>query len=252
MTFEGKNILITGASKGLGAVISNHFGMKGARLSLMARSKGKLESIVASLPNQALHSCIAVDFLNSDGLLKALDKISDTHFDIIIHCAGGGMGFGENLLTSEDLTKVFKLNIGVAAEINRMFAPSMIKNKKGNIIHIGSVSGKEVTASVSYGTIKAALAGYVKSVGRKLAVDNVIACGIVPGGFYAPENAMWRFQTHNPDGYKEYIEKNVPNQRMPLAEDFLPIIELLCSEKASPFASCLVPIDGGQSISFYQ
>jgi NAD(P)-dependent dehydrogenase (short-subunit alcohol dehydrogenase family) len=251
MSIKGKRVLVTGASKGLGAVIANHLSSQGAKLTLIARSKDKLEEMIARTTTPSDHDFFAIDLLDQDELTKALDKISNNQYDIIFHCAGGGIGLSDDFLSSEELRKVFDLNVGVAAEINKKLAPKMIESKSGHIVHIGSVAGHQGTASVGYGTIKAALSGYVRSLGKRLAVNDVVVCGIIPGGFYAEENAMWRFETYNPEGYKEFIEATIPNKRMPLAEEFLPMIDLLCGPGASPFASCMIPMDGGQSPSFF-
>lgn len=251
MSISGDHILITGASKGFGAVIARHLDNQGAKLTLLARSQEKLEELVKTSKFSCNHTIYPVDFLENNQLKEVLKELEKSHFDTVIHCAGGGIGLSDDFLSSEELNKVFNLNVGVAAEINKVIAPQMIKNKSGRIIHIGSISGHQATASVAYGTIKAALSGYVRSLGKKLVAYDVIVCGIIPGGFYAIENAMWRFKTYNPKGYQEFINSTIPNKKMPLAEDFLPMIDLLCSSGASPFASCMVPMDGGQSPSFF-
>ena len=63
--------------------------------------------------------------------------------DAVLHIAGGGYGFRDPLLTWEQLETLYKVNVLIAAEINRLVFPSMIKQKQGFVIHVGSIASQE-------------------------------------------------------------------------------------------------------------
>mgnify|MGYP001307513845 CR=1 FL=1 len=111
---------------------------------------------------------------------------------------GGGYGFRDPLLTWEQFETLYKVNVSIAAEINRLVLPSMVEQKKGFVVHVGSVASQEATASVGYNTVKASLAAYVRSLGREMAHTGVIITGILPGAFYAPGNSWRRLEENKP------------------------------------------------------
>ena len=156
----------------------------------------------------------------------------------------------DDFLMPKDFSKLFALNLGAAAEINRLVAPEMKGRRSGNLVHVGSIASGEAVGSVGYNTVKAALAAYVRSLGRELNRYNVIATGILPGGFIAPENAMARLQQSNPEAYDHFIEERLPRQIMGDAKELIPMLLLLCSDAASMMGGCLVPIDAGEGRAY--
>ena len=126
----------------------------------------------------------------------------------------------------------------------------MMERRSGNLVHVGSIASIEGVGSVGYNTVKAALAAYVRSLGRELSRCNVIATGILPGGFISPGNAMGRLQEGNPEAYETFIQDRLPRQVMGEAEELIPMLLLLCSEGASMMGGCLVPIDAGEGRTY--
>ena len=108
---KNKRILITGASRGLGAVAAVAFAEKGARLALLARSEDKLESVRQSCTNPDQHRCFPIDFLNPEEISPAV--VSARAFlggiDVVLHVAGGGLGLRDDFLTHKDFLKLFLL-----------------------------------------------------------------------------------------------------------------------------------------------
>jgi len=96
----------------------------------------------------------------------------------------------------------------------------------------------------------AALAAYVRSLGREIAGSGIVATGILPGGFYAPENSWERLEAKSPDVVKKFIEERLPRKFLGRAEELIPMILLLCSDAASMMGGCLVPIDAGEGRAY--
>ena len=166
--------------------------------------------------------------------------------DVVIHCAGGGLGLKGPYIPARELYELFMVNLGGAAEINRIVAPTMQAKGSGYIIHVCSIASGEAIGSVGYNTVKAALAAYVRSLGRELAPYGVVVSGIAPGAFQCPGNAMERLESTSPEAYREFIEKRLPRGRMGTAEEIIPLLKFLCSEGASMMGGCVVPIDAGE------
>ena len=214
-------MLITGASRGLGLVCCQAF-------------KNEYEIIPFTRKE--------LDFenINPSWMLGLPDDV-----DIVIHCAGGGLGLKGPLLTPQSLWQLFMVNLG-GIEINRIAVPFMKAQGWGRIVHVCSIASGEAVGSVGYNTVKAALAAYIRSLGRELAPVGVVVTGISPGGFLAPDNSMERLQATHPEAYLEFIEKRLPRGYMGRAEEIIPLLKFLVSEEASMMGGCLVPIDAGE------
>ena len=250
--FQNKSILITGASKGLGYVCARELEKLGAQLVMVARSSSKLEQLKSTFSNPAKHLVFSADLVNCDSI-QSLVKEGLEHsggFDIVLHVLGGGYGFRDPLITWEQLDTLYKVNVGVAAEINRLIVPGMVEKRYGRLVHVGSIASQEATASVGYNTVKSALAAYVRSLGRELAESKVVVSGILPGAFYAPENSWERLKSTKPEVVKEFIEKNLPRKRIADVDELLPLIFFLAGKAASMMSGCCVPIDAGEGKSY--
>ena len=236
-----RKVLITGASRGLGAVVARAFS-EDSELILMARDESELEKVRLTCKNPSLHKVIPVDFLKMEKFVWSEQK----PLDVVIHCAGGGLGMRGPFISSGALWELFMVNLGAAADINRFLSLYMKEQKRGYIIHVCSIASGEAIGSAGYNTVKAALAAYVRSLGRELAPYGVVVSGIAPGGFIANGNAMERLARSNPVAYLEFANKRLPRGFMGRAEELVPLIRLLTSPEGSMMGGCVVPIDAGE------
>ena len=97
--FENKNILITGASYGLGAFIAESLGKMGANIILVARNVNKLQYTFSKLPKNSKNLVIPCDLEANDEINEMCEKVKNhfQHLDIIMHVAGGGFGVKDAL-----------------------------------------------------------------------------------------------------------------------------------------------------------
>lgn len=215
------SILITGASRGLGKVAVESFRKDGWEVFPFTRKE--------------------LDFLNLRSWNCVVPEV-----EVILHCAGGGLGLRGPYLTAKAFYDLFMTNLGGQAEVNRIAVPRMQAEGYGRVIHVLSIASGEAVGSVGYNTIKTALAGYVRSLGRELSPYGVVVTGISPGAFQAPDNAMARLQTTNPGAYEDFLEKRLPRGYMGKAEELIPLLKYLASPEASMMGGCVVPIDAGE------
>ena len=125
MNYKNKNILVTGATKGLGKEISIEFEKLGANLALVGRSEDNLNKIFNTFKDKQKHIVINEDLLSKDGLDKTIKNVSEKFLklDVVIHCLGGSFGINDPLDSWENFEKSFRGNLGVAVDINRKFIP---------------------------------------------------------------------------------------------------------------------------------
>jgi len=245
---EGKRILVTGASRGLGSIAAKAFSAMGAELVLLARSKEQLETVAHACQQPDKHAVVAVDLLDVSSIAGAINEAVNFlgQIDVVLHVAGGGLGLREPLLEASDLVRLFTLNVAAAAEINRLVVPAMQERRRGNIVHVGSIAGREAVASVGYNTAKTALSAYVRSLGNELASAMLVVTGIQPGGFLAPGNSWERLSAEKPEVVDQFIQQRLPRGYLAQGEELVPLLGFLCSDSASMMAGCMVPIDAGE------
>jgi len=247
-SLKGKNIIITGASQGLGEYCAIKMSQKGANIILISRSKEKLKRVLNQCNDDTNNLIVQLDITDHTQCTDKLNDVIENYnekIDCVIHAAGGGLGFRNPLIEFDDFVKLFATNIAGQSTINNAVIPFMKKNECGNIIHVSSVASREAMGSVGYNTVKASINAYVRSLGNELANTGVIVTGILPGAFTANQNAMERLKNTNLKAYQEY-ENRLPRKKMADVSEVYPLIEFLSSSSASMMTGCMVPIDAGE------
>ena len=250
--FLGKRIIVTGASRGLGAMACEALAKRGAKIAMLSRSKKEMDNLKNGLKNPSNHISIKVDLLKNNAIKLAIKKAIKflKRIDIVLHVAGGGFGLKEKLIKDKDLKTLLQVNLGAAAEINRLVVSGKTKSQLLKLVHVGSIASNEAVASVGYNVAKSALSTYVRSLGRELYKNNVIVTGILPGGFIAPGNAMERLRKKNIKDYKKFIKTRLPRGLMGNVNEVLPMLLFLCSKHSSMMGGCLVPMDAGEGRAY--
>ena len=120
LNLKDKNIIITGASRGLGSEAAIAFSKSGARLVLIARTKEDLESVRKICKNQNRHLSVAADLTNSSQLNNAINDARKflKIIDCVLHVAGGGLGKRDPLIEWQDLLLLFKFNVVIIVRSN--------------------------------------------------------------------------------------------------------------------------------------
>ena len=220
---SGRTALVVGASRGIGLEIARELRAEGCVVLTASRTEG-------------------FDLMPEDGPQRLIDAISATPPDIIVHVLGGSHGITGTLLPASEWAKVWRLNLGIAHEINRAFIPLMQRNKWGRIVHISSQAPRIAIGYCPYASAKAALDGYVRIVAKEFSKDGVIITAVAPG-FVHTEG---RFHAKMDDKEKEaFFNKYIPIQRFGRAEEVAKVVAFLASEHSSYMAGSIVAIDGG-------
>ncbi len=181
-----KNIVITGASSGIGEKVALKVAELGARPILIARSKDKLNQICEDINKKTSVECIYFPLDVSDFeqtkvvFTQILEKVGT--IDILLNNAG--FGVFESFLESsfEDIEKMFKVNVLGLMACTKEVLPSMIERNNGHIINIASQAGKLATPKSSgYSATKHAVLGFTNSLRMELAKTNISVSAVNPG-----------------------------------------------------------------------
>lgn len=161
--FEGKTVLVTGASGGIGEAFARELARRGARLVLVARSEDKLQKLSAELGNA--HP-IALDLGrpgSAQNVARELERLG-LELDVLINNAGFGLHGRFDALSLEQQRAEIDLNVTALFELTRLLMPS-IERRRGGVILVSSVAGYLPTPYMAvYGATKA----FVLSFGEAL------------------------------------------------------------------------------------
>ena len=182
--FSGKNIIITGATSGLGKSLSFILGKYESNLLLVSRSKEKLLELKNNIDNKVSKiEVLDVDLSRNESPQKIYDFSLNhfKHIDVIINNAGIGYNSFVTEVDKEIAKEVFQINFFSIVEINKLFLPQMIKKKQGAIINISSLGGKRSLPTGSiYCASKFALEAYTESLRCELKTTNINVLNVRP------------------------------------------------------------------------
>ena len=117
-----------------------------------------MDRLISKFKNPYNHISIRVDLLNVREIKLAIKKAKKflKNIDIVLHIAGGGFGLKEKLIQNRDLNLLLQINLGAAAEINRLVINGKPKNFFLKLVHVGSIASYEAVGSVGYNVAKSA------------------------------------------------------------------------------------------------
>ncbi|KIL75212.1 SDR family NAD(P)-dependent oxidoreductase [Bacillus badius] len=206
---QGKTVVITGASGGLGMEMAKQAAAEGARLILLARRLDRLEEVKEMLHRTfaAEVHIFAVDISQKEAVEEVFSKIYEevSHIDILVNNAGFGIFKEAREAKWEETQAMFNVNVLGLILCAQMVIPHMQARRSGHIINIASQAGKLATPKSSvYAATKHAVLGYTNSLRMEMARAGVYVTAVNPGpiatdffavadpsGSYAKNVARW-------------------------------------------------------------
>ena len=183
MDLNGKRILITGASSGLGRELAYQFSRKGnVDLILVARRKEALDKVAKKCESlgKVTTETYSVDMSSQEEVEGLLQNVSE--IDILINAAGYGLMKDYNEFSDYEVVKMFDTNVIGTIQLTTEIAKRMREKKSGTIVTIASLAGKIATPKSSvYSATKFALIGYFNALRLELKNDNVHVMTVNPG-----------------------------------------------------------------------
>jgi 3-oxoacyl-[acyl-carrier protein] reductase len=241
---EGKNALVTGASKGIGKAIAIKFAEQGANVAftyLSSVEQGKaLESELALFGIKAIgYRSDASDFQQADKLIT--DVVTDLgSLDILVNNAGITM---DNLLlrmTEEMWDKILSVNLKSCFNTVKAAAKPMMKQRGGSIINMTSVVGiKGNAGQANYAASKAGIIGFTKSVALELG-SRGIRCNAIAPGFIETE-MTGKLDEKTVQSWRD----GIPLKRGGKPEEVADACVFLASSMSSYISGQVIQIDGG-------
>lgn len=249
--FVGKNVVVTGGTKGAGAATLRRFAAGGARVIAAARS-GFPEFV-------APESFVQADLSTAEGVSTFAEAIRERlgMIDIIAHVVGGSASPPGGFAALEEAHWAAELNLNLmsAVRLDRALVPAMLDRGKGVIVHTGSIQRKLPLhdATTAYAAAKAALAAYSKALSKEVGPRGLRVNLVSPGWIYTDaSDAMVKRIAAGAGISEEAAQQSVldalggiPIGRPAQPEEIAELIAFLASDRASAIHGSEVTIDGG-------
>ncbi|CAI3421469.1 3-oxoacyl-[acyl-carrier-protein] reductase [Enterococcus cecorum] len=239
MELKGQTAFITGSTRGIGLAIAKAFAKQGVHIILNGR-RPVSETLIAEIKALGVN-CIGIsgDISNSEEV-KQMVKQANEFAPVTILVNNAGITNDKLMLrmNEQDFEQVLKVNLTGSFNMTQQLLKGMLKQRKGTIINISSVSGlMGNVGQANYAASKAGLIGFTKTVAREIA-PRKITCNAIAPGFIETD-----MTSELSDKIREEMTKNIPLQHFGQVEDIANTAVFLA--KSPYITGQVINVDGG-------
>ena len=241
----GQVALVTGASRGIGAVIARSLGEAGANVGVnFSSDRSGANEVSEEIKAGGSESIIIQGDVSKETEAELIVKQTTEewgHIDILVNNAGITKDGLLLRMKAEDWDRVIDVDLRGAFLCSKYVMPHMIRRRQGRIINISSVVGIGGNAGQSnYAAAKAGLIGFTKAVAREVATRNVTVNALAPG--FIETGGMVEGMT---DEAKQNVLDRIPMGRFGSGLDVAKTVVFLSGSGASYITGQVITIDGG-------
>ncbi|HSV84600.1 MAG TPA: SDR family oxidoreductase [Ramlibacter sp.] len=247
---KGKKVLISGASRGIGAVAARLFAQEGCELHLAARNGAALDDLAAALRTEhgvkvTVH---AVDLRQSNATDQLADAVRD--IDVLVNNAGDIPGGSLQQVDEASWRHAWELKVFGYINLTRRVYANMQSRRSGVILNVIGAGGERFDAQYIAGcTANAALMGFTRSLGNASLADGIRVVGVNPGPV-ATERVVTLMKTHARNRFGDEARYPELTAKLPLGrpaqpEEIANTLVFLASDRSSYTSGVIVTIDGG-------
>jgi 3-oxoacyl-[acyl-carrier protein] reductase len=243
--------IVTGSSRGIGRATAEALAAEGARVVLNARGAEVLEQTARELRAQGGQVlAVPADVMTVDGceqlVRTTLDELGQV--DILINNVGGGAA--ASVTEADDAWQAaYDWTFWPSLRLSRLVAPHLRRQRRGVIVMVASIYGRERGGRAAYQVVKSAQISLAKALALELAPDNVRVLSVAPGSILFPGGSWWRRREADPEAMAAFVQHDMPLGRFGTPREVGDVICFLCSDRASLMTGASVQVDGGQSYS---
>jgi len=254
LELRGKAAIVTGSSRGIGRAIALGLAREGCAVGLCARNAAPLEATAEEIRTLGARAeAIALDLAEEDGPRRFVEEAAARlgRLDVVVHNVGGNRRGSFEETTDADWEAILALNLGIHIRATRVALPHLRRQGKGSIIFVASIFGRESGGPglSIYNTTKSAVISLAKILAAELAPEGIRVNSVAPGSIRFPGGSWDRRCLEDPEGMKEFVQRNLPIGRFGKAEEVADVVAFLASERASLVTGACLNVDGGQSRS---
>jgi NAD(P)-dependent dehydrogenase (short-subunit alcohol dehydrogenase family) len=246
---QGKTVLITGGSSGIGLMMANGFVRAGARVYITGRKAEQLEAARKSLSELGDVRAIQGDVSTVEGLEAVVKTIAaqEPRLHVLINNAGITWGAPVEKFPASAFDTVLAVNVRAPFQLIQALLPQLAgaatPDDPARVINIGSVYGVsgQVQMAWSYGASKAAIHHLTVSLAAELAPRHILVNAIAPGFFPSKMTNFVMKDEHRRDEMMKFI----PLARPGAADDVAGLAIFLSSRAGAYMTGTIIPLDGG-------
>lgn len=239
---NGKVILVTGASQGVGEGVVRFLSSHGAICILVARNHSRLEEISAELQNESyVYACDLCELEKIEKIFQWC-KSKGMKLDGLVHAAGVAVPCPIKVKNYEAWQQSVQLNCMSFIELVRCFSSRRYSNNGSSVVAVSSIASvRNDKGQAPYSGTKAMLNSVIKTMTKELNASRVRINGILPA--YIDTKSVENFAELY-EGYEETLAREQPMGKIPL-EQVGYLVEFLLSDKSEYITGALIPMEGG-------
>ncbi|SFF89508.1 NAD(P)-dependent dehydrogenase, short-chain alcohol dehydrogenase family [Actinoplanes philippinensis] len=244
----GKVVLITGASRGIGAAAARLFAREGAAVVLAARTVGALDQLVDEIRTAGgVADAVPMDLSDRGSVRSAVARVQQLHGRLDGAFNNGAVGQRQpgpvDATSDEDIDEQYMINFRGHWTAMTAEAALMREHGGGAMVNTSSIGSRRANPALpAYGAMKRALNSLTETAAVNWAPYGIRVNGITPGGTATEMIEEWEAAT---PGIKDRITASSPLGRMAEPREVAEVAAWLLSDRASMVNGAIVPVDGG-------
>lgn len=244
---EGKVVLVTGGSSGIGLMIARGFVENGAKVYVSSRKAEVCEEVAQALSKRGTCVALAADVSQEAGCSGLAEELRarEPALHVLVNNAGANWGAPLEEFPDSAWDKVLALNVKGPFHLTRALLPELEKaateEDPARVINVGSIDGLQVPAleTYAYSASKAAVHHLTRVLAKKLAARRITVNAIAPGPFES------KMMAQTLRAFGDSIAKGCPLQRIGTPEDMAGVAIYLSSRAGAYVTGAVIPVDGG-------
>ncbi len=246
-SLDGKRAIVTGGSRGIGAMIAEGLVRAGVDVTISSRKAEQCNAMAAELSEFGTCTSVPADLSSAEGIETLTTAVGDGPLPILVNNAGATWGEPIDDFPMTAFDKVLDINVKAVFALTQAVLPNLraagTSADPARVINIGSIDGIDVPAleSFSYSASKAAVHQLTRHLAARLGREHITVNAIAPGPF---ESKMMAFALDDPDT-RAGIERGVPLGRIGSPEDVAGTAIFLASRAGAYLTGAIIPVDGG-------
>jgi NAD(P)-dependent dehydrogenase (short-subunit alcohol dehydrogenase family) len=247
-TVEGKTVLVTGGSRGIGLMIARGFVEAGAHVIVSSRKADVCRAVAEQLSELGTCEAIPADLSSIEGADRLAAEVRNrSGLDVLVNNAGATWGAPLEAYPESAFDKLWAINVKAVFRLTTALLPALRVSAStedpARVINIGSIDGIRVPwmEVYAYSATKAAVHMLTRSLAHQLAPEHITVNAIAPGPF---ESKMMAFALDDPSS-RATIEHQVPLGRIGRADDMAGAAIFLASRAGAYLTGAVIPVDGG-------
>lgn len=244
---DGKTVVVTGASRGIGRGIAEELGAHGGNIAVNYQSSDGKATEAADLIDEAAGEAITAqgDVADLEAMQTMANQVHDEFgaVDVLVNNAGITMDHSFERMTPEEWQSVVDVNLTGVFNVTKAFYEDIKEADEGRIINISSIIGEEGNfGQANYAASKAGVHGLTRTLAKELAPSRSTANCVSPG---FTETDML---ADVPEAIQEKIRDDIPLSNFAQTEDIAALVRFLASDESRHLTGQVLSVSGGHNL----